>query len=348
MAANFLGLAEIRLASGDRAGALDLLHRLALAIGNPFENLDPAASLLEKTGHHTEAAEFLDQLVKSAPWDASYRLRLAKEKLAANVDVTAATDSLSAIASSPGTSYDLRLQAARALGGRGHSDLGSAELNLLSGTGTVTASSADKFYFYEARIRAAGETADSQVKIQLLSHSIIDFPRRNPARVPLFQAAQSARSYSYAIAVVEPLLQSQFRWNDAPENANEDEQIASSGDEAATGSDLNPPETEGQLSREQRAELSEKIADVMMKLDRPADALLYYQRAREAERRPAARKALNHKIAGVQAQLHIEQQNGARQPLLHEALEQDRVVRPKVATRTGPADRATAAGGRRP
>lgn len=348
VAANFLGLAEIRLASGDRAGALDLLHRLALAIGNPFENLDPAAALLEKTGHHTEAAEFLDQLVKSAPWDASYRLRLAKEKLAANVDVTAATDSLSAIASSPGTSYDLRLQAARALGGRGHSDLGSAELNLLSGTGTVTASSADKFYFYEARIRAAGETADSQVKIQLLSHSIIDFPRRNPARVPLFQAAQSARSYSYAIAVVEPLLQSQFRWNDAPENANEDEQIASSGDEAATGSDLNPPETEGQLSREQRAELSEKIADVMMKLDRPADALLYYQRARGAERRPAARKALNHKIAGVQAQLHIEQQNGARQPLLHEALEQDRVVRPKMATRTGPADRATAAGGRRP
>ena len=86
VAANFLGLAEIRLASGDIAGALDLLHRLVVAVGNPFENLDPAAALLEKTGHNAEAIEFLDQLVKSAPWDASYRLRLAKAKLAAGQD----------------------------------------------------------------------------------------------------------------------------------------------------------------------------------------------------------------------------------------------------------------------
>src|SRR4029077_2849199 len=65
VAANFLGLAEIRLASGDTAGALDLLHRLVVAVGNPFENLDPAAALLERTGRNAEAIEFLDQLVKS-------------------------------------------------------------------------------------------------------------------------------------------------------------------------------------------------------------------------------------------------------------------------------------------
>ena len=44
-ATNFLGLAEIRLAAGDTAGALDLLRRLAVVVGNPFENLDPAAAL---------------------------------------------------------------------------------------------------------------------------------------------------------------------------------------------------------------------------------------------------------------------------------------------------------------
>ena len=82
VAANFLGLAEIRLAVGDTAGALDLLRRLVVVVGIPFENLDPAAALLEKTGHNAEAVEFLDQLVKSAPWDASYRLRLAQAKLA--------------------------------------------------------------------------------------------------------------------------------------------------------------------------------------------------------------------------------------------------------------------------
>src|SRR5208282_4034321 len=69
VAANFLGLAEIRLAAGDTSGALDLLRRLVVVVGNPFENLDPAAVLLEKAGHNAEAIEFLDQLVRSAPWD---------------------------------------------------------------------------------------------------------------------------------------------------------------------------------------------------------------------------------------------------------------------------------------
>ncbi len=101
VAANFLGLAEIRLASGDTAGALDLLRRLVVAVGNPFENLDPAAALLEKTGHNAEAIEFLDQLVKSAPWDPSYRLRLAKARLAANKNSATATEALVSIASGP-------------------------------------------------------------------------------------------------------------------------------------------------------------------------------------------------------------------------------------------------------
>ena len=149
VASNFLGLAEIRLASGDTAGALDLLRRLVVAVGNPFENLDPAAALLEKTGHNAEAIEFLDQLVKSAPWDPSYRLRLAKAKLAADKDATAAQDELTSVAAGPNTSYDLRIKAAAALAGRTHSDLGSGELNLLAGSpAAITAVAADKFYFY--------------------------------------------------------------------------------------------------------------------------------------------------------------------------------------------------------
>ena len=63
-AANFLGLAEIRIAAGDTPGAVELLRRLVVVVGNPFENLDPAAALLEKTGHNAEAIEFLEQLVK--------------------------------------------------------------------------------------------------------------------------------------------------------------------------------------------------------------------------------------------------------------------------------------------
>src|SRR5207244_896739 len=123
VASNFLGLAEIRIASGDMPGALDLLHRLVAVVGNPFENLDPAAALLEKTGHNTEAIEFLDQLVKSAPWNASYRLRLAKARMTAGKDASSAADTLTAIASGTNNTYDIRSKAALTLASNAHSDL---------------------------------------------------------------------------------------------------------------------------------------------------------------------------------------------------------------------------------
>ena len=345
VATNFLGLAEIRLASGDTAGALDLLHRLVVAVGNPFENLDPAAALLEKTGRNAEAIEFLDQLVKSAPWDASYRLRLAKAKLAADKETTTAQDALAAIASAPNTSYDLRLKSAAMLAGRPHNDLGSGELNLLAGSAAaITPPAADKFYFYEARLKAAQNVADAQAKIQLLSHCVIDFPRRDEARVPLFQAAFAAQSNEYALGIMEPLFHTQFLRTYTP--ASEEQQIISSGEEEEdTGEESVAPATAAKLSRAQQAQLAQMIGDTMIRLDRPADAVFYYETARRFESSTAARKALRRKIADAKAALRIQQQNAARQPLLHEALEQDRLVRPKLLARAAPAFKAPTKGG---
>jgi tetratricopeptide (TPR) repeat protein len=346
VAANFLGLAEIRLASGDTAGALDLLHRLVVAVGNPFENLDPAAALLEKIGHNAEAIEFLDQLVKSAPWDASYRLRLAKAKLAADKDAANAKDALVTVASSLNTSYDLRLKAAVVLSGKLHSDLGSGELNLLAGSpSAITPAAADKFYFYEARIKSAQAVADSQLKIQLLSHCIIDFPRRDEARVPLFQAAATANFNEYALGVLETLFQTQFLRNS--ETVNEEEQIVSSSYEEEQNSDeaTAPAISAVKLSRAQQAQLAQMIGDTMTRLNRLADALAYYESARRIESSAAGRKALLLKIGDAKAALRVQHQNAARQPLLHEALDQDRVVRPQLVTRVTPTPRAAAKGG---
>ena len=345
---NFLGLAEIRLAAGDTAGALDLLHRLVVAVGNPFENLDPAAALLEKTGHNAEAIEFLDQLVKSAPWDASYRLRLANAKLAVDKNAATAQDALASIASAPITSYDLRLKAATALGARPHSDLGSEELTLLAGSPTaITASAADKFYFYTARMIAAKDSADSQMKIQLLSHCIIDFPRRDDPRVALFQAVAAANSNEYALGIMEPLFQTQFLHNDLAETGNEEEQIVSSGYEEEEGDDEpNATVTVAvKLSRAQQAQVAQMIGDTMIRLNRLADAVTYYGRARRAASSPAVRKILLRKITDAKAALRIQHQNAARQPLLHEALEQDRVVRPKLLAHVAPASKTAAAKG---
>jgi predicted Zn-dependent protease len=348
VATNFLGLAEIRLAAGDSSGALDLLHRLVVAVGSPFENLDPAAALLEKTGHNTEAIEFLEQLVKSAPWDASYRLRLAKAKLAAGSDAANAQAALSKIASAQTSTYDLRLKAAASLTGTSSRDLGSGELNLLAaGKSAITAAAADKFYYCEARMRAAENTADPQVKLQLLSHCVIDFPRRESARLPLFEAAASAKSDSYGLAIIEPLFQTQYFRSDVSQSRNEEEQIVSSGeDEEESGNEANALYSgEEQLSPAQRARISKLVADTMTRVGRFPDALSYYQTARSLETSAENRKQLNLKIADMESILKIQRKNAARQPLLHEALEQDRVVRPKLLARSGPTNTATGKGG---
>jgi hypothetical protein len=57
--------------------ALALLRRMTLVSGQPFENLETAAALLEKAGRHAEAAEFLASRVRAVPWDAPAAVRLA-------------------------------------------------------------------------------------------------------------------------------------------------------------------------------------------------------------------------------------------------------------------------------
>ena len=336
VAANFLGLAELRLAAGDTAGALDLLRRLVVAVGAPFENLDPAAALLEKTGHNAEAIEFLEQLVKSAPWDASYRVRLAKARLAAGGDSAEAQASLSQIAGSPAVSYDLRLRAAAALSGKDHSDLGSGELNVVAGgPAGMNVTTADKFYFYQARINAAVRIADPLTKVQLLSHCVVDFPRRNPARIPLFEAARESKSYKYALGILDPLLQTQFLRNYVSEPGAEEEEIVSSGEEETGADDSSEPlSAQTQMPKPEQARIAQLIGDTMNQVGRIEDALSYYQTARNLEASARTRKALNRKISEARRTLRIQRDNMARQPLLHEALEQDRVVRPKLTLRT--------------
>ncbi len=346
-AANFLGLAEIRLASGDTPGALDLLRRLVVVVGNPLENLDPAAALLEKAGHNAEAIEFLDQLVKSAPWDASYRLRLAKARLAVGQDAPAGQDALGSVAAGASVRYDLRIKAALAIAGRSRSDLGSAELNLLAANpGAISPTAADKFYFYEARIKAAQNAADSQTKLQLLSHCVIDFPRRDEARIPLFEAAASLRSNEFALGVLEPLLHAQFLGGTAPSDAySEEEQIISSdNNEENESQDTNTPVTpSSRFSRAQQAQVAQMIGETMARLNRLSEAVSYFEIARRSHSSPAARKDLARRIADLKAALRIEQQNAARQPLLHEALEQDRIIRPRLLARAAPAPKAATA-----
>jgi hypothetical protein len=188
------------------------------------------------------------------------------------------------------------------------------------------------------------------MKIQLLSHCVIDFPRRDEARIPLFQSAAAAQSNEYALGVMEPLFQTQFLRTYVPERGAagaEEEQIISSGDEEDASDESRAPATAAaRLSRAQQAQVAQMIGDTMIRLNRLADAVSYYQTARQLETAAADRKTLYRKITDAKASLRIQQQNAARQPILHEPLEQDRVVRPQLIARVTPVPKAkTSKGG---
>jgi len=85
----------------------------------------------------------------------------------------------------------------------------------------------------------------------------------------------------------------------------------------------------------------------MIRLDRLDESLRYLRIARKLERVPARRKEISSTIAEVSARLRRQRLNAARQPILHEALEQDRLVRPRLLARSVPPAQETVKGGTR-
>ncbi len=348
VASNFLGLAEIRIAAGDTPGALELLRRLVVVVGNPYENLDPAAALLEKTGHNAEAVEFLDQLVKSAPWEASYSLRLAKARMAAK-DANASMDALAKIVSSAEAAYSVRVEAAIALSSaHTAADLGSAELKLLSGGAhSISSAAADQAFFYDARLKAAENVTDARAKLQPLTKALASTPARGDARIPLFKAAESVHSDELALLAIEPLLREQLLHRASRDESNEEE-IVSSGDTDTDAGDEEAPApayAAAKLSPTEQAQISLAVASAMVRLLRWNEALPYLQLAQKLEKAPARRKEITGKLAEVRTVLRRERLNLVRQPILHQDLEQDRVVRPRLVARAATPAKASATGG---
>jgi predicted Zn-dependent protease len=351
LASNFLGLAEIRIAAGDTPGGLELLRRLVVVVGNPYENLDPAAALLEKTGHSAEAVEFLDQLVKSAPWQASYRLRLAKARQGAK-DANSSVDALAKIASSSEAAYNVRVEAAIALARtQTAADLGSAELQILSGgPHAISTVAADQSFFYDARLQAAENATDTHAKLEPLTKALADSPARGDARIPLFKAAESLHSDGLALLAIEPLLREQWLKRGSRDESNEEEIVSSGDTETDASQEPAPTETyeAAKLSPAEQAQMSLAVANALVRLHRWSEALPYLQAAQRLEKAPVRRKEVIGKLAEVRTVLRRERLNLARQPILHQELEQDRVVRPRLVARAATPDKASSTGGEKP
>ena len=350
VAANFLGLAEIRIAAGDMPGALDLLRRLVIAVGSPYENLDSVAALLEKTGHNVEAVDFLDQLVKSTPWEPSFRLRLAKAKIAAAPNAGPAQEMLAKIATASQAPYGMRVEAALALAGvHPQSDFGSEELKLLAGDSrSISAAAADKPFFYDARLNAAQYVSDAHAKLRLLGDALADTAARDEARIPLFTVAAGQHLDEFAFASIEKLLRDQLLLRPTKPPGDEEEEILNSEETDAESDSSTPQITGAKLSPSQQAQLSRTVGEVMDRLNRLNQAQSYLQLALKLEKASARQKEIGVELAGVKTRLRRQQLNAKRQPILHTELEQDRLVRPQLVARGVPPARAKAKAGEKP
>ena len=201
----FSGLAEIRIEEGDTAGAVALLRRASLISGAAFSTLEPAAALLERTGHPGEAAAFLTDLVRAEPWNQEARERLAADRADAS-----SANTLASVAKSSQATYATRVAASLALRKMKAAPLTAtdAELILLSSQTALTEAEVSKPYFAAARLEAAAllnGVANAGTRVKLLAGAIAIDPRAEGGKIALFRAALEARHDALAIAVAANL-----------------------------------------------------------------------------------------------------------------------------------------------
>ena len=328
-AANFLGLAEIRLQEGDTTRALALLRRMVLVAGEPFENLGPAADLLAKYGRRAEAAEFLTQLVQATPWDATARLRLAKAEMTVGPDQSQAVDQLVSLVGDGNAPYDSRARAAIVLGEarKEAPNAGSRELNLLSARSTEPAVVEQPFY-YDARLEAARRTTDTTVAVRLLLGSLETDPTPKAPLLPLLFASAKLDRYLLVVAAYESLAYGkpayEFRarsygYNRSPSHSQQDEEAAES-----FRSDLG-------VTASEAAQAANVLATAYTKLDRLEPAQRYLKIAIQLEASSSSRSDLKARLDALSTELKIRGQNARRQPTVTVNLEQANLVQPRLA-----------------
>jgi hypothetical protein len=301
-ASTFLGLAEIRIAENDVAGAVALLRRAELLSGEAFSTLDASAALLERTGHSTEAAQFLVDLMKAEPWNFG-----AKERLGA---IQKSTDVLASVAKSSGALYATRASAAIAIRKMQTTPLAGtdAELIFLASQNTFTADAVNKRYWLAARLEFAATTRDAAGKLGALQNAVAIDPKT--PKMDLFQAALEARRDALAIAVAAQIL--------PPLNATQEEfepwiaaQFASN------------------LPLDQRVTIARELGGAYQRAGDFKTAVMYHRVAQHLQPSDAERRL----IESLRSQIDLDAKNNARRPVVANQLEQDRLVHPKVVAR---------------
>ena len=305
----FLGLAEIRVQQGNVSAALELLRRLTLVVGEPFDNLAACAALLERLNHPAAALEFRRARVQAVPWDADAHVALARTEIAAAQNRSAALERLGRIAESPKERYAVRVEAARAFasaGGR-RGLPAQTEIDWLRSLPDLTPAAADRPMFVAARLAAAERAPEPSERIKLLREAVAVDPVGPGLRVPLFRAELAAGKPADAVEAIQPIL--------------------------ARSRSLNIG-----LTAAARARLAGEVGEAYRQIDRLPEAVRFLTIALEGQT-AAARAPIQQRIRALNDEIGRRARNAARRPQISEALDQPQLVRPQIPSRNTAAQR---------
>ena len=247
----------------------------------------PAASLLGKYGKAAEAEDFIRRRIKAVPWDSEAKVQLARALPAGSAErepllATAVTDTQAA--------YTVRAEAARMSAPRPVAGVSGTELELLS-SARIAPDAAAKPYQVEARIDAARQAADPEVRLRLWREALAFAPAGERVRLGALRAAIALRRDSLALAMEQP--------------------------------------GQSQLPDAERADIAESLAAAAERLDDLQAAEAHLRTAINL-RPPAGREALERQLNALEAEQNRRAKNAARQPVVRNAIEQDHVVRPRI------------------
>lgn len=330
-ATNFLGLAAIDLDENDVPAAVALLKRMALFSENGYADSDSAAQLLEGRNHPREAIEFLRPLEEASPWEAGYKLRLAKATLAVDARSAEGIGMLAKIAADPKAEYRTRVAAAIALKGRGTGVTGGDELKLLAQAGCQTVESVSKPYFVDARVAAAACVTSNPAKEGLLREALAADPSNTHVRLLYLWPAFASGADARALVAAEPILQNADASEALSASEEDDAEASATGTAASAAGSAEIAPSLSALTPADRVRLLELALAAYEKRHDFANASKMASTAlQQLSPDDKQRTAFDDKRKQIETELARAQENQARAPNIRAELDQDRTVRARL------------------